>query len=263
MAVSDSLFALVETSATYEPLAEGLERVVTDEYVVWIGGVDHPVYSVAQRFRLEPERVAPAVDEIRALFRARGRSVATYELGPSSRPLDLEHRLRALGLRTYDDDPVTAGMVLTAAPLGDRAEATARRVQSLDEYLTAIDITTRVFGLNDDQRADKRVGAAERFADEQAGAPFATFLAFVDGEAIASAKMMLTDRGAILSSGATLPHARGRGAYRALVAARWEEAQRRGLGALVVQAGPMSRPILERLGFVQVCEVRVLLDEFG
>jgi hypothetical protein len=32
---------------------------------------------------------------------------------------------------------------------------------------------------------------------------------------------------------------------------------------LVTQAGAMSRPILERLGFVAVCEVRALLDAFG
>jgi len=31
---------------------------------------------------------------------------------------------------------------------------------------------------------------------------------------------------------------------------------------LVIQAGAMSRPILERLGFVEVTRVRVLLDRF-
>ena len=32
---------------------------------------------------------------------------------------------------------------------------------------------------------------------------------------------------------------------------------------LVVQAGAMSKPILERLGFEEVARVRVLLDRFG
>jgi hypothetical protein len=53
---------------------------------------------------------------------------------------------------------------------------------------------------------------------------------------------------------------RGRGIYRALVRARWDEAERRGTPALVVQAGKMSRPILERLGFETVCEVHTLVD---
>ena len=50
--------------------------------------------------------------------------------------------------------------------------------------------------------------------------------------------------------------ARGRGAYRAVVRARWDAAVARGTPALAVGAGPMSRPILERLGFEQVLQFR-------
>jgi predicted acetyltransferase len=66
-----------------------------------------------------------------------------------------------------------------------------------------------------------------------------------------------------LFGGATLPEARGRGAYRALVAARWRDAVERGTPLLVTQAGRMSQPILERIGFRRVCEIRILLDDFG
>ena len=48
------------------------------------------------------------------------------------------------------------------------------------------------------------------------------------------------------------------GRYRALVAARWEDAVARGTPVLVTQAGAMSRPILARLGFREVCEIRIL-----
>jgi predicted GNAT superfamily acetyltransferase len=65
-----------------------------------------------------------------------------------------------------------------------------------------------------------------------------------------------------LFGGSTLPEARGRGAYRALVAARWDDAVERGTPILVTQAGPMSRPILAQLGFREVCEIRILLDKF-
>jgi hypothetical protein len=64
----------------------------------------------------------------------------------------------------------------------------------------------------------------------------------------------------MLYSAATLPHARGRGAYRALVRARWGAGAARGTPALVTQAGHMSRPILRRLGFVEVAENRIFLD---
>ena len=54
--------------------------------------------------------------------------------------------------------------------------------------------------------------------------------------------------------------ARGNGAYRALLAARWADAVRLGKPALVIHAGAMSRPIVARCGFEPVCEVLVMED---
>jgi predicted GNAT superfamily acetyltransferase len=64
----------------------------------------------------------------------------------------------------------------------------------------------------------------------------------------------------VLSGGATRPEARGRGAYRALVRARWDEAVRRGHPQLVAQASKMSRPVLERVGFRPVGTVTLFAD---
>ena len=54
---------------------------------------------------------------------------------------------------------------------------------------------------------------------------------------------------ASLFGGSTLLEHRGRGLYRALLASRLDEARRRGASFALVDAGPMSRPILARLGF--------------
>jgi GNAT superfamily N-acetyltransferase len=59
-----------------------------------------------------------------------------------------------------------------------------------------------------------------------------------------------------LFGGATLPEWRGRGLYRATVAKRAELARERGYRYLYVDALPTSRPILERLGFVQITTTR-------
>ena len=80
---------------------------------------------------------------------------------------------------------------------------------------------------------------------------------------MASATAVFAEAAVLLLGGAVLPEARGRGCYRALVQARWEDAVARGTPALVVQAGEMSRPILERLGFQQVATMRVLVDRFA
>ncbi len=59
-----------------------------------------------------------------------------------------------------------------------------------------------------------------------------------------------------LYSGGTVPDYRGRGAYRALVAARAAEALRRGYRYLTVDARETSRPILQRLGFQALATIR-------
>lgn len=52
-----------------------------------------------------------------------------------------------------------------------------------------------------------------------------------------------------LWGGSTLEAQRGRGLFTAMVATRLQEARQRGYRFLTVDASPMSRPILEKLGF--------------
>ena len=86
--------------------------------------------------------------------------------------------------------------------------------------------------------------------------------AWLDGELVSAGTCAATSHGLLLYGGATLPSARGRGAYRALLRARWDEAAARGVPALLTQAGSMSRPILERLGFRPAGHVHMLRDTF-
>jgi predicted acetyltransferase len=64
----------------------------------------------------------------------------------------------------------------------------------------------------------------------------------------------------ILGGSGVLPEARRSGAYRALVRVRWERAVELGTPILVIHAGAMSRPILERCGFESVCHLDLLED---
>jgi hypothetical protein len=57
-----------------------------------------------------------------------------------------------------------------------------------------------------------------------------------------------------LYGGGTIPQFRGRGLYRAVVAARASDATAAGARYLIVDALPTSRPILERLGFERVTD---------
>ncbi len=64
-----------------------------------------------------------------------------------------------------------------------------------------------------------------------------------------------------LFGGTTLPHYRGQGLYTALLAARLQEARQRGRQFLIIDAGEMSRPIVEKQGFRLLAETTPYLLE--
>jgi GNAT superfamily N-acetyltransferase len=250
--ISESILELAENANSYTPLGPADERIFNDRYVLWMGRGDEPGWNVAQRFRLRADELELVRAEIHGRLRAKGRTACTWEVGSHATPGDLVERLHALGLVDDDPDALAIGMVLTERPAPAPAGIEVRRAETDGERRTAARIAAAAFG-----------GSV---ADEGLPPPDpnnVAYLAYMDGEPIARASASFSDHGATLFGGATLPDARGHGAYRALVAARWEDAARRGTPVLVTQAGAMSRPILKRLGFREVCEIRILIDDFG
>jgi GNAT superfamily N-acetyltransferase len=102
--------------------------------------------------------------------------------------------------------------------------------------------------------------ACERAAMSRRSLTRCVLAAFLDGRVVAAGGIQFTPYGAYLAGGSTHPDYRGRGCYRALVRARWEAAAARKTPLLATQAGAMSKPILERLGFQQVATVHALVD---
>jgi len=249
---------LAENPNVHQTLSPGRE-LLTDpsgRYVLYLGAGRGAHSATVQRVRLEPDEVEPVAAEIRALLRERGRGGAEWELGESCTPPDLVERLLALGI-VRDADPVAIGMVLRAEDAPSEPSGTsARRVESVEELVLAHRIQAEAFGDGTDEVGLEQ--AQSDFARE--GKDGSTFLGFVDGEPVAAGYASYTPLGLILFGGATLPSARGRGAYRALVAARAREATARGTPVVVTHAGRMSLPILERLGFARVCRIDRLLD---
>jgi len=215
----------------------------------------HPLAGYAARLRLGAE-VEEAVPAVRAWFADHGRDEFLWLCGPSTTPRDLEARLTTMGARPDAEDPVWAGMMLSEAP-ARTAGIDVRKVQELDEALRCVEITAadRPEAARESTVAQLRASWPDRNPEVQE-----MFAAYLDGKLVACATAAYLDRAVYLSGGATIPAARGRGAYRALVRARWDEAVRRRTPMLVVQAGSMSKPILRRLGFREVCEIRAFTD---
>lgn len=246
------LLELAENANTYTPLGPDDERVVTDRYVLWMGRGSAPAWNVAQRFRFGPAELGDVRAEIHGHLRSKGRTACTWEVGSHAEPPDLVERLLALGL--VDDEPtaLAVGMVLTESPDGPPTDIEVRRAETDEEHLAAERIAAVAFGMPEPTTLTRKPDPRN-----------VVYLAYVDGRPVARGSASFSEHGATLFGGSTLPEARGRGAYRALVQARWEDAVARGTPALVTQASPMSRPILARLGFREVCEIRILLDRFG
>lgn len=89
-------------------------------------------------------------------------------------------------------------------------------------------------------------GLSSRLGDPD----LAFYIALVSGKTVASARLELgsSDFG-LLFGGGVSPGYRRQGLYRALVAARAEEAKRWGCSYLATDARETSRPILQNLGF--------------
>ena len=194
--------------------------------------------SFAQLDEADADRV---IDETIAQYRAHG-CVFRWRVGPDSSP-HLGARLAARGL----PHTRSAGM----------ARATAMEV-ALDPRITV----ERVDASNVD--AYTRTTAAGWDMDPGPLAPVndaalrarthRLFLARYDGEPVATAAAALFARSIYLMGGVTLAPARGRGVYKALVAARLAVAREQGVALATSHARlETSAPILERLGFETLC----------
>jgi hypothetical protein len=209
------------------------------------------------RFRLEPDQVEAAVLEIRELVA--GVEEVTWSVSSTSMPADLPDRLRALGLRDPKPplDPVVAALALAREPpAADGVEV--RRVASFDDFLVGLEIVLASSRFDPEWERRERERARETFERRQRRGAL-EWLACIDSEPVAFAGAVAGPYGLYLAGGSTLPGARGRGAYRALVRARWDEAVRRGTPGLAVHAQHgTSAPILRRLGFEDVATIHTL-----
>ena len=248
--MTDWAVELAENPNTYTPLGPGSERIVTDRYVLWMGRM--PGWNVAQRFNMREDEIDEVVEEIRGLLRERGRTKCAWEIGSHAEPADLPERLLARGFADDQPEPLAIGMALTEEPPPGPDDVVVKVVETDEEYWESERVAIVAFG--EDIDVDKKPYVPSELNP--------IYIALIDGKIVARASSAIGEHGVTLFGGATLPEARGRGAYRALVAARWRDAAERGTPLVVTQAGVMSRPILQRLGFREVGTVRALGDRF-
>jgi len=221
-----------------------------------------PTQAMVSVVRTTPAELDGLIAEVRGGLRAAAYTRCVWIVGPSCRPEGLEAALTARGFFPATDppyEPEMTAMVLVEPPPAAPPGVEARRVRDYDEYLRSMRIAVTVMGADEGETGGWLAAAPDLWAAKNGPARY-THVAYLDGEMVGFGWAVPTAAGLMLSGSSVVPAARGRGAYRALVAARWATAVELGTPALAIQAGAMSRPVLARCGFQELCRVAVLQD---
>jgi GNAT superfamily N-acetyltransferase len=163
-------------------------------------------------------------------------------------PADLKDRLAARGFVAEDPDAVLI-LDLSAIPqaLVQPVTHDVRRLTDPDQLGDVRTVLDAVWEGEDHGWIVNMMGATLRDKPEQVS----VYAAYIKDVPVSAAWIDFHERSdfAGLWGGSTLPAYRQRGLYTALVAARAQEAIRRGMRYLTIDASPMSRAVLEKFGF--------------
>ncbi|MDX6513755.1 MAG: hypothetical protein QOE36_3259 [Gaiellaceae bacterium] len=242
---------LAEDAGAWAPALPGAELIRTDRYALFLGAAPHLAF--AQRLRLEPETVAATVAEVEQLAADRAHDPPSWWVSESSEPAGLGERLQELGLVPTER---LKAMALEQPPAGEPT-LDVRRVTSFDEFRAMLEITWEAFEVTEEKRAPMRERLPESWKARGNLDGAANYLAYDEGRPVAAGSAEFLPGGVFLAGGATLPDARGRGAYTSLVHARWHAAVERGTPLLVVQAMEDAARVLERLDFETVARIQL------
>jgi GNAT superfamily N-acetyltransferase len=162
-------------------------------------------------------------------------------------PADLTDRLRAAGFTAQDEETILIGLTkdMASPPVLPDGVALRRVTEAADMHRIAA-MESVIWGQDLSMIGDDLAGRIAAAPDD-----ITVLVAEADGELVSAAWLVFRTgtEFAGLWGGSTLPTWRGRGIYRALVAARAEIAAARGVSYLQVDASDDSAPILRRLGF--------------
>ena len=256
MPISTALSELARNPDRFTLLSGDVKRFA-DERVCIVQG---SVWAGVSGVRVEPGEVDALVAETRE--RIPPDKTTAWWIDPGSRPPDLRERLLALGFRgPADGHDLLHALACVEEPPAGPADVEVVRVECYDDHVAAVEVMWDAFETPAERREQQRAHLRSEFdAARAAGVPV-TFLARVDGRPAGVGRSVYADGGVFLIGGSVAEWARGRGVYRALVRARWDDAVARGTPALVTEALPdTSYPILRRLGFEDVATIRRLED---
>lgn len=234
------LLALYDQHERFSAISPDVRREELPHVVRHVDLVGHSGTVIFSR--LSADNVDAAIAEECRYFQSLGQDLE-WKAYAHDQPADLVQRLVAHG---FDLDETEAIMVLDVHDPPPELLAPAPKVKRLHQVDELRDVAAIKHQLGDDR-------TVERLAYELEHAPdyLSVYVAYAEGVAAACGWIRFPEHSPFASvwGGATLPELRSRGFYTALLAARVQEARTRGWRYVTIDAGHMSRPIVEKRGF--------------
>lgn len=258
---------VLSASAAWAFLPPQAPRVETEEYLL----VRYPDWTERplQLVRFHPRRPAAEVlDEVlehaRELTLRGGRALGDVACWVRlDAPEDVEPALRGRGGRLDETVDVLA-LGLTDPPgLGDVPDVTLRWSEDLDVFVDAVGLSAEVFGASPTRREELVAAHPGEVAKVRGGGGGAV-VAYDGARALGAGGLTMAGPDARLWGGVVRPEARGRGIYRAVLAARLAYAIGHGADLAIVKGRvETSGPILRRAGFAAHGQERSWLLPIG
>ncbi len=251
--------AVLAASNKWSWVPDGAPHVRTDEYLV-VACPDYFLTPTSARvFGSERDAVVLA-DEIADIARGFGRDRLWWRLSELTRPEGLEPELVRRGATVVERMDVLALPIADGVPdLAVPDDVEVRRVTDPQTVRDAIAVGNDAFGGEEptDEQVASSLAEVERGLGDDSGG---RWVAYVDGRPAGTGGYTLADDVCRLWGGGTHGTLRGRGAYRAVLAARLDAARAAGATlALTHGVVDTSSPILRRMGFTRYGEERTLV----
>lgn len=182
---------------------------------------------------------------------SRARLPFSWKMYGYDQPPDLLARLEAHGFAPDPPDALMVLDLLNAPPILTSTHAADVRRTDVSHLSDVVQVMEQVWGgkfdwiysrLGNHLTIDGYLSVYTAYVNDQPAC--SGWIYYPPGSEFAS-----------LWGGSTIPTRRGNGLYTALLAVRVKEALQRGVNYLVVDAGEMSRPIVERYGFVKLTDI--------
>ena len=259
--------ALVEFANHHrQPPGPGIEVIATPRYRITLQP-DYPVPGPnnAAWIRCGDGDPDDLIREVRAIVKPRHLPIM-WTLDPDTEPVNFAGHLAANGVMPEAHADEVAVMVLGIEAAVDPPSIPRLELHDAladaESFRLSDAVNAEAFGEVERGVTPEQAAAQERRrANQLAAGNRRVVLATIDGEPAGSAGLTLfPPAGAIINGGAVRQKFRGLGVYRALVAERMRMARAAGVAGLAVWGGPMSAPILGRLGFEKVGWRKFYLD---